>query len=151
MARHLNQTHQHRCTTSIAANPVEVYKSPRHKLVRFFEKSRNQWKAKCLNAKAIVKRLQNRIRFLEKSKDRLKHRVSELEAELNALKRLLQAKDHELNQLKKKALRHLSSSIKALIPSVSGYLGTPIPWDMSCGLYCWCSRPRAACGVRPRR
>lgn len=105
MARHLNQTHQ-QSTTSTAANPVEVYKSPRHKLVRFFEKSRNQWKAKCLNAKATVKRLQNRIRFLEKSKDRLKHRVSELEAELNTLKRLLQAKDHELDQFKKKSLRH---------------------------------------------
>jgi hypothetical protein len=101
MARHLNQTHQ-QSTTSTAANPVEVYKSPRHKLVRFFEKSRNQWKAKCLNAKATVKRLQNRIRFLEKSKDRLKHRVSELEAELNTLKRLLQAQDHELDQFKKK-------------------------------------------------
>lgn len=105
MARHLNQTHQ-QSTTSTAANPVEGYKSPRHKLIRFFEKSRNQWKAKCLNAKAVVKRLQNRIRFLEKSKDRLKHRVSELEAELNTLKRLLQAKDHELDQLKKKSLRH---------------------------------------------
>jgi len=101
MARHLNQTHQ-RSITSTAANPVEVYKSPRYKLVRFFEKSRNQWKAKCLNDKAVIKRLQNRIRFLEKSKDRLKHRVSELEAELNTLKRLLQAKDHELDQFKKK-------------------------------------------------
>jgi hypothetical protein len=48
-----------------------------------------------------VKRLQNRVRFLEKSKDRLQHRVSELEADLKALKRLLQAKDNELAQLKK--------------------------------------------------
>jgi hypothetical protein len=106
MTRHLNQTHQRRCTTSTAGDPVEVYKSPRHKLVRFFEKSRNQWKAKCLNAKAVAKRLQNRIRFLEKSKDRLKHRVSQLESEMNTLKRLLQAKDHELDQLKKKSLRY---------------------------------------------
>lgn len=105
MVHHLNQTHQ-RFTTSTAANPVEGYKSPRHKLLRFFEKSRNQWKAKCLSAKVVVKRLQNRIRFLEKSKDRLTHRVSELEAELHTLKRLLQAKDHELDQLKKKPLRH---------------------------------------------
>jgi hypothetical protein len=105
MVHHLNQTHQ-RFTTSTAANPVEGYKSPRHKLLRFFEKSRNQWKAKCLSAKVVVKRLQNRIRFLEKSKDRLTHRVSELEAELHTLNRLLQAKDHELDPLKKKALRH---------------------------------------------
>jgi hypothetical protein len=101
MARHLNQTHQQSTTSTAAVNPVEGYKSPRHKLVKFFEKSRDQWKAKCLNTKAVVKRLQNRIRFLEKSKDRFKHRVSQLEAELNTLKRLLQAKDHELDQLKK--------------------------------------------------
>jgi Tfp pilus assembly protein FimV len=104
MTRHLNQTHQ-RAQTSTATNPIEGYKSPRHKLIRFFEKSRNQWKAKCLNAKALVKRLQNRIRFLEKSKEQLKHRMSELEADLNTLRRLLQAKDDELEQLKKKTLR----------------------------------------------
>ena len=101
MTRHLNQTHQ-RARTSTATHPGEGYKSPKHKLVRFFEKSRNQCKAKCLDANTVIKRLQNRIRFLEKSKDQLKHRVSELEADLNALNRLLQAKEHELEQLKKK-------------------------------------------------
>jgi len=105
MTRHLNQMPQ-RAQTSTATHSVGDYKSPKHKLVRFFEKSRNQWKAKCLDAKTVVKRLQNRIRFLEKSKDQLKYRVSELEADLNALKRLLQAKDHELEQLKKKTISH---------------------------------------------
>jgi chromosome segregation ATPase len=103
MTRHLNQTHQ-RAQTSTAIHSVGDYKSPKHKLVRFFEKSRNQWKAKCLDAKTVIKRLQNRIRFLEKSKNQLKHRVSELEANLNTLNRLLQAKDHELEQLKKKTI-----------------------------------------------
>jgi hypothetical protein len=28
------------------------YKSPRHKLTKFFEKSRDQWKEKCLKAKS---------------------------------------------------------------------------------------------------
>jgi chromosome segregation ATPase len=151
MAHHVNQMHQHSCTTSIATNSVEGYKSPKHKLVRFFEKSRNQWKTKCLNGKAVIKRLQHRIRFLEKSKDRLKHRVSELEADLNTLTRLLQAKNHELEQLKKKLLRHPSSSIKRLMHSVSASPGTPIVWDMSCGLSPWCSKLRAACGVRLRQ
>jgi len=40
--------------------PIETrYKSPQRKLVRFFEKSRDQWKAKCQTAKFTVKRLQN--------------------------------------------------------------------------------------------
>ena len=101
MTRHLNRTHQRAQTTTVT-HSVGDYKSPKHKLVRFFEKSRNQWKVKCLDAKIVIKRLQNRIRFLENSKDQLKHRVSELEADLNVLNRLLQAKDHELEQLKKK-------------------------------------------------
>jgi hypothetical protein len=51
---------------------AKTYKSPTRKLARFFEKSRNQWKAKCLAAKAIIKRLKHRIRYLEKSKADLK-------------------------------------------------------------------------------
>ena len=101
MARHLSPLPPQRLSPSAPVACREPYKSPRHKLLRFFEKSRDQWKAKCLSAKATVKRLQNRVRFLEKSKVRLQHRVSELEGDLQALKRLLQQKDHELEQLKK--------------------------------------------------
>ena len=138
MARHLSQTHQ-RSTTPTATNPVEGYKSPKHKLVRFFEKSRNQWKAKCLNAKAIIKRLQNRIRFLEKSKEQLKHRVSELEADLNTLKRLLQAKDHELEQVKKDATPPLVvhqdiDAFRQRIPRHTYSVGH-VMWFVSCLLY----------------
>jgi hypothetical protein len=38
-------------------------KSPRRKLVKFFEKSRNQWKAKSIDAKVVIKKLKNRIRY----------------------------------------------------------------------------------------
>jgi hypothetical protein len=48
------------------------YKSPRHKLTTFFEKSRDQWKEKCLKAKSKGKQLSNRVRFLENSKENLK-------------------------------------------------------------------------------
>jgi len=36
---------------------AKTYKSPVRKLARFFEKSRDQWKAKCLEAKATAKGL----------------------------------------------------------------------------------------------
>ena len=62
------------------------YKSPPRKLIKFFEKSRNQWKAKCLEAKKLIKQLKNRIRFLEKSKEEWKSRTKELEAELAQIK-----------------------------------------------------------------
>ena len=57
-------------------------KSPRRKLVRFFQKSRDQWKAKCLEAKAGVKGLRHRIRYLELSRAEWKAKAKELEQEL---------------------------------------------------------------------
>ncbi len=68
------------------AGKGKEYKSPQRKLVKFFEKSRDQWKSKCIEAKATVKRLKNRVRFLEKSKDQWKSRVKELEEELAQMK-----------------------------------------------------------------
>ena len=60
----------------------KTYKSPLRKLVRFFEKSRDQWKAKCLETKATAKGLKHRIRYLEQSKAEWKTRAKELEQEL---------------------------------------------------------------------
>ena len=57
------------------------YKSPQRKLVKFFEKSRDRWKAKCCEAKIEVKRLKNRVWFLEKSKERWKNRVKQSNGE----------------------------------------------------------------------
>ena len=68
----------------------KTYKSPRRKLVRFFEKSRDQWKAKCLEAKATAKGLKQRIRYLEKSKAEWKAKAKELEQELARMKALQQ-------------------------------------------------------------
>jgi hypothetical protein len=64
----------------------KTYKSPIRKLVRFFEKSRDQWKAKCLEAKATAKGLKHRIRYLEQSKAEWKTKTKELEAELARMK-----------------------------------------------------------------
>jgi len=61
---------------------VKTYKSPRRKLVRFFEKSRDQWKTKHHQAKADVKRLTHRVRFLERSKADLQKQVTELQRAL---------------------------------------------------------------------
>ena len=60
----------------------KTYKSPQRKLVRFFQKSRDQWKAKCLDAKATAKGLKHRIRYLEQSKEEWKTKAKELEQEL---------------------------------------------------------------------
>lgn len=77
------------------------YKSPQRKLIVFFEKSRNQWKAKCQEAKKAIKLLKNKIRFLEKNKQNWKSRVKDLEDELARLKSNAQARQKELDSLKK--------------------------------------------------
>lgn len=61
---------------------AKTYKSPRRKLVRFFEKSRDQWKTKHHQAKADVKRLTHRVRFLERSKADLQKQVTALQRAL---------------------------------------------------------------------
>ena len=81
------------------------YKSPARKLVRFFEKSRDQWKSKHHQAKANVKRLSNRIRFLEKSKGQLKNRVQEQEKEIVRLKARERVLEQALENLEKKGSR----------------------------------------------
>lgn len=84
------------------------YKSPGRKLLRFFKKSRDKWKSKYLEVKKAVKRLENRIRFLERSKAEYKQRVEELQAQLALLKasRLEEEKEEKENEeLKKKKER----------------------------------------------
>ena len=62
------------------------YKSPQRKLLKFFEKSRDSWKAKCREAKRTVKRLKNRIRFLQQSKEQWKDRARSLELRFSGIK-----------------------------------------------------------------
>lgn len=103
----------------------KTYKSPQRKLVTFFEKSRNQWKSKCRDAKAEVKRLKNRIRFLERSKADLKRRVQELEDELARMKRTERAREKELEKLKRKTAQGRKgpgqAEAFALVPSHHTY------------------------------
>ncbi len=59
------------------------YKSPSRKLVKFFEKSRDNWKAKYQELKYKMKLMQNKIRYLEKRKTHLNQRIKELQQELD--------------------------------------------------------------------
>lgn len=87
---------------AVAAGKDSRYKSPQSKLVRFFARSRDQWKEKCLAAKAVGKGLQHRMRFLERSKDHWKRRVKELEGELTRMKAHAQAMQADIDTLKKR-------------------------------------------------
>lgn len=69
------------------------YKSPQRKLVKFFAKSRDQWKGKCREAKAGLKKLKRKLQGGQESQQRWKSRVKALEGELarlHAEKRVLE-------------------------------------------------------------
>jgi hypothetical protein len=85
-----------------SATKDKEYKSPVRKLACFFEKSRDQWKAKCREAKRMVRLLKRRIRFLEESRDRwrqrakeMKQKLAEAEAREGGLKEELEALEEE--------------------------------------------------------
>lgn len=78
------------------------YSSPKHKLLNFFERSRDKWKAKCLEATATIKALKNRIRFLERSKQEWKEKAREREAEKVELQARLLEIEKELEAQKKR-------------------------------------------------
>ena len=77
-----------------SATTDKVYISPTKKLVRFFETSRDDWKAKCRTAKVRLKRYKQRVRRLEQSRAQWKQRAAGLEAEAARLK----AREHALEQ-----------------------------------------------------
>ena len=61
---------------------VKSYRSPVRKLLRFFEQSRDGWKRKCRNGKVTIKRLTNRVRKLEKSRELWRRRWQVQQEEL---------------------------------------------------------------------
>ena len=85
-----------------SATKDKVYRSPVRKLARFFEKSRDQWKAKCREAKAAIKRLKSRVRFLEESRARWKSRVQELEAQVEQMEAIERELQEELKAREQK-------------------------------------------------
>lgn len=87
--------------------PKKIFKSPMRKLVNFFEKSRNQWKSKYIEAQKVIKYYKNKIVFLEKSKESWKARAKELKAQTQELNGKIaqmkkEAQKKEMDGLKKK-------------------------------------------------
>jgi len=71
-----------------------VYKSRVKVLLRFFRRSRDQWKQKCKDVRAELKKANNRSRWLETNRDKWKTKARELEAELCSLRGGKKASGH---------------------------------------------------------
>ena len=83
----------------MASHVEQEFKSPRHKLLSFFKKSRDGWKRKCQEAKTTLHLARNRIRDLEKSRARWRQAAQQLQAQVNQLEQE-QARARDLTQKK---------------------------------------------------
>jgi chromosome segregation ATPase len=81
---------------------AKEYKSPARKLIAFFEKSRDGWKAKCAQVTYRAKKLQQRVTYLSARNEELKQKVRDLERELAVLRAGERERIEELEEVKKK-------------------------------------------------
>lgn len=61
------------------------YRSPRRVLVRFFEKSRDRWKAKYQVLQERIKEFRTEVRDLRRSRDRWRAKAEALEGQIQEL------------------------------------------------------------------
>ena len=80
----------------------KIYTSPQRKLVKFFERSRDQWKAKSRAAKTMLKRLGTRHRRLEWSTAAYEQQLAALQTQVAEWQAKHDQTERELEELKKK-------------------------------------------------
>jgi Skp family chaperone for outer membrane proteins len=73
--------------TNMMNKYLSKFSSPAGKLVKFFERSRDGWKAKQQKLKEQQKLLQNQTRAVEKSRDEWRKRASEAQQRVKELER----------------------------------------------------------------
>jgi hypothetical protein len=78
------------------------YKSPKHKLLRFFEKSRDSWKEKYHEKTYENKILKNKIARIDQYKEAWKQRALEAEKQIKELEAVPKTSVAELQSLEKK-------------------------------------------------
>jgi lipopolysaccharide export system protein LptC len=83
----------------------KIYTSPQRKLVKFFERSRDRWKAKSRAAKTGLKRLGTQLGRVERSNAAYQQQLAALHAQVAEWQAKHAQTMRELEELKKKYLR----------------------------------------------
>lgn len=75
---------------------IPRFKSPKRKLISFFENSRDKWKQKTKDAKYQIKLLRKQIKYMEQNKNEYKtviinqaRQIEQMQAEIEKLKKNL--------------------------------------------------------------
>lgn len=77
------------------------YKSPKSKLIKFFEGSRDKWKKKAKDAKYQIKLLRKKIKYIEQKEKEYKKHSNNLEMQLQQMKDKEKRMQDEIDRLKK--------------------------------------------------
>jgi len=77
------------------------FKSPKTKLIRFFENSRDKWKERAKESKYKIKLLSKKIKYLEQTKMTQKERIKQLESELDKMLHKEKQMQKDIEQIKK--------------------------------------------------
>ena len=80
----------------------KIYTSPQRKLVKFFERSRDRWKAKSQAAKTVLKRLGTRLGRVERRNAVYQEQLAALQTQVTEWQAKHEETVRELEELKKK-------------------------------------------------
>ncbi len=80
----------------------KIYTSPQRKLVKFFEHSRDRWKAKSQAAKTVLKRVGTRLGRVERRTAAYQEQLAALQAQVTKGQAKHEQTVRELEALKKK-------------------------------------------------
>ncbi len=81
-----------------------AFRSPSRKLARFFESSRDKWKAKADDRKRLCRKLSNQVRAVEASRAKWRQAAQEARRTAQAAEEELARLRRELDEQKKGAL-----------------------------------------------
>jgi chromosome segregation ATPase len=86
----------------MAPTNEKIYTSPQRKLVKFFEHSRDRWKAKSQAAKTVLKRVGTRLGRVERRNAAYQEQVAALQTQVTEWQAKHEEMVRELEELKKK-------------------------------------------------
>jgi len=85
------------------AKSLDEFGSPMRVLAAFFQKSRDKWKQRCMDAKKELKRFKVRVHDVSKSRDAWREQAKSKQRELESLQSQVQQLEHQLSEVSSEA------------------------------------------------
>ena len=122
---------------SIQNTKKDGYKSPNHKLIKFFKNSRDKWKARATDRRKNIRDLQIKIRDLNASREKWKKIAKDRDKEIDKLKGENNSLSKDLKQFKENVKETENSSVIS-VPQIdpeeekNKNVNLPAPYNHKC-------------------